>query len=72
MFHGLQERKNISEGELEFGGARELWFFPVIHGSKRGGLLQTVLGAALIVAASFATGGLPALWALALLTWRVE
>ncbi|HGY9623204.1 TPA: tail assembly protein [Pseudomonas putida] len=52
--------KNISEGELDLGGARELWFVPVIHGSKRGGLLQTVLGAALIVAASFASGGLAA------------
>lgn len=52
--------RNISEGELDLGGARELWFVPVIHGSKRGGLLQTVLGVALIVAASFATGGLAA------------
>ncbi|KEY88696.1 tail assembly protein [Pseudomonas capeferrum] len=52
--------KNISEGELDLGGARELWFVPVVHGSKRGGLLQTVLGVALIVAASFASGGLAA------------
>jgi len=52
--------KNIGEGDLDRGGARELWFVPVIHGSKRGGLLQTVLGAALIVAASFASGGLAA------------
>ncbi|NWC82687.1 tail assembly protein [Pseudomonas putida] len=59
-FAVFKNGKNISEGELEFGGAKELWFVPVIHGSKRGGLLQTVIGAALIVAASFATGGLAA------------
>lgn len=63
--HGLRfavfkNGKNIGEGDLDRGGARELWFVPVIRGSKRGGLLQTVLGAALIVAASFATGGLAA------------
>lgn len=52
--------KNISEGELEMGGARELWFVPVVAGSKRAGLLQTVLGAALIIASSFASGGLAA------------
>ena len=32
----------------------------MVHGSKRGGLLQSVLGVALIVAAPFATGGLAA------------
>lgn len=52
--------KNIGQDELDLGGARELRFVPVVHGSKRAGLLQTVLGAALIIAASFATGGLAA------------
>lgn len=41
--------KNIGQDELDLGGARELWFVPVIQGSKRAGLLQTVIGAALIV-----------------------
>lgn len=59
-FAVFKNGKNIGEGDLDRGGARELWFVPVIHGSKRGGLLQTVLGVALIVAASFATGGLAA------------
>ena len=59
-FAVFKNGKNISEGELDLGGARELWFVPVVHGSKRGGLLQTVIGAALIVAASFASGGLAA------------
>lgn len=52
--------KNISEGELDLGGSRELWFVPVVHGSKRGGMLQTVVGIALVVAASYFTGGLAA------------
>ncbi len=52
--------KNIAEDELGMGGARELWFVPVVTGSKRAGLLQTVLGAALIIASSFASGGLAA------------
>lgn len=59
-FAVFKNGRNIGDGELNLGGARELWFVPVIHGSKRGGLLQTVLGVALIVAASFATGGLAA------------
>ncbi|GLO23880.1 tail assembly protein [Pseudomonas putida] len=59
-FAVFKNGKNIGEGDLDRGGARELWFVPVIHGSKRGGLLQTVLGVALIVAASFASGGLAA------------
>ncbi|WP_313303053.1 tail assembly protein [Pseudomonas sp.] len=59
-FAVFKNGKNIGESALDRGGARELWFVPVIHGSKRGGLLQTVLGVALIVAASFATGGLAA------------
>lgn len=59
-FAVFKNGKHIGDGELDLGGARELWFVPVITGSKRGGLLQTVLGAELIVAASFATGGLAA------------
>ncbi|MFJ4384374.1 tail assembly protein [Pseudomonas sp. NPDC089408] len=52
--------KNIGDGELDLGGARELWFVPIVHGSKRGGMLQTVVGIALVVAASYFTGGLAA------------
>lgn len=47
--------KNIGEDELDMGGARELWFVPVIAGSKRAGLLQTILGVVLI-AVSFIPG----------------
>lgn len=49
--------RNIGEADLDRGGAKELRFVPVIEGSKRAGLLQTVIGVALIVAASFMTAG---------------
>jgi predicted phage tail protein len=48
--------KNISEGDLDLGGARELWFVPVVAGSKRAGLLQTIIGAVIFVASSFVPG----------------
>ncbi|OLS60020.1 tail assembly protein [Pseudomonas putida] len=48
--------QNIKEDELGFGGARELRFVPVIEGSKRAGLLQTIVGVALLIAGPF-TGG---------------
>ncbi|HEN8714609.1 TPA: tail assembly protein [Pseudomonas putida] len=47
--------KNISEDELDLGGAKDLWFVPVVHGSKRAGSLQTVIGAVLIVVGAVAT-----------------
>ncbi|MBF4209140.1 tail assembly protein [Pseudomonas donghuensis] len=46
--------KNIGEDELDLGGARELWFVPVVAGSKRAGSLQTVIGMALIVVGAVA------------------
>ncbi len=55
-FAVFKNGKNIGDGELDLGGARELWFVPVVHGSKRAGLLQTILGIALIIAGPF-TGG---------------
>lgn len=56
-FAVFKNGKNIGEGDLDRGGAREFWFVPVVHGSKRAGLLQTVIGVALIVVASFMTAG---------------
>ncbi|MBH3449857.1 tail assembly protein [Pseudomonas putida] len=55
-FAVFKNGKNIGDGELDLGGARELWFVPVVHGSKRAGLLQTIVGIALIIAGPF-TGG---------------
>lgn len=47
--------KNIGQDELDLGGARELWFVPVIHGSKRAGTLQTIVGAVMVVVGAVAT-----------------
>lgn len=56
-FAVFKNGKNIGEDELDLGGAKELRFVPVITGSKRAGLLQTVVGVALIVVASVMTAG---------------
>lgn len=48
--------KNIGEDELGRGGTRRLRIVPVIAGSKRAGLLQTIVGIALLIAGPF-TGG---------------
>ncbi|MQA57645.1 tail assembly protein [Pseudomonas piscis] len=45
----FRNRKNVGADEFERGGAREVRIVPVIAGSKRGGVLQTVLAAVLIV-----------------------
>lgn len=54
-FAVFKNGKNIGEEQLALGGAKELWFVPVVVGSKRAGLLQTVIGAVLI-AVSFIPG----------------
>ncbi|MBA6092128.1 tail assembly protein [Pseudomonas monteilii] len=48
--------KNIGEDELGRGGTRRVRIVPVIAGSKRAGLLQTIIGIALLIAGPF-TGG---------------
>lgn len=42
--------KNTSQDEFDLSGSREIRIVPVISGSKRGGILQTILGAVIIVA----------------------
>jgi len=42
--------ENVGADGFEIGGTRELKIAPVLEGSKRGGILQTVLGAVLLVA----------------------
>ncbi|RED06998.1 tail assembly protein [Ectopseudomonas oleovorans] len=55
VFHG---RRNIGEDELGHPpGRAEIRIAPVIAGSKKAGLVQTVIGVALIVAATVVTGG---------------
>lgn len=51
-----QNGKNIGEKDLAKGGTRRLRIVPVVSGSKRAGLLQTIIGAILIIAGPF-TGG---------------
>ncbi|MBC3213873.1 tail assembly protein [Serratia fonticola] len=42
-------KRNIGRDELDFEGAGEIRIIPVIIGSKKAGLFQTILGAALVV-----------------------
>lgn len=54
-------RRNISEAELDFGtGAADIRIAPMLAGSKKAGLFQTILGVVLIVVGaltSWAGGG---------------
>ena len=57
MFRG---KKNISEKELGYQGTGDIIIAPVIVGSKRAGVLQTIVGVALIVVGAvltYASGG---------------
>lgn len=45
--------KNVGQDEFDLSGSREIRIVPVLGGSKRGGILQTIVGAVLIVAGSF-------------------
>ena len=51
----FRNRKNVPERDFALGGAQEIRIVPVVGGSKRAGLLQTIIGAVLI-AASFIPG----------------
>lgn len=53
----FRNRRNIGEKEIGLGGAEEIRIVPVIAGSKRAGMMQTILGVALIAIATIATGG---------------
>lgn len=46
----FRNRRNVGESDFGAGGVREVRVVPVIAGSKRAGLLQTVVGVALMVA----------------------
>ena len=52
-FAVFRNRKNVGEAEFGLGGATEIRIVPVIHGSKKAGLIQTIVGAVLIVAGTF-------------------
>jgi len=64
QFAVFRNRKNVGTNDFDRSGVRELRLVPVVGGSKRGGLLQTVVGIALIAAvAIFAPAGLGAIGA---------
>lgn len=52
----FRNRENVGVDRLTMSGASEIRVVPVIVGSKSGGLLQTVLGAVLIVVGVVVTG----------------
>jgi predicted phage tail protein len=56
----FRNRKNVGPGEFGMGGAREIRIIPVVEGSKRGGILQIVLGVVLIAASYFGAPTAPA------------
>lgn len=49
----FRNRENVGEREFTLRGTTEIRIVPVISGSKNGGLLQTIVGAAMIVAGVF-------------------
>lgn len=52
-------RDNIAQDRLKAPpGAADIRIAPVLLGSKRAGSMQTIIGVALIVAASYFSGGL--------------
>ena len=53
LFRG---RKNLEEKELSYEGAGDIRIAPVITGSKRAGVLQTIVGAVMIVAGVIVSG----------------
>ncbi|HEQ1856761.1 tail assembly protein [Providencia sp. wls1919] len=59
-FAVFKGKRNINEDELYLKTCEDIRIAPVIKGSKRGGFFQTVIGVALIAAATYFTGGLGA------------
>ena len=51
-FAVFRGKKNIGQGELGYGGEGEIRIAPVITGSKRGGILQTIVGVVLLCEAT--------------------
>jgi predicted phage tail protein len=47
-FAVFRGKKNIGEGELSYGGDGDIRIAPVITGSKRAGILQTIVGVVLL------------------------
>lgn len=56
VFAVFRGGKNISEVELGYQGKGDIIIAPVIIGSKRAGILQTIIGVALIIASPLTNG----------------
>ncbi|HID8512873.1 TPA: tail assembly protein [Serratia marcescens] len=52
IFNGT---RNIDRDELNYSGAEEIKIVPVIIGSKKAGMFQTILGAVLVAVGAFGT-----------------
>ncbi|WP_072669722.1 tail assembly protein [Vibrio injensis] len=65
----FRNRENITDQDITMAGTREVRIVPVVDGSKRAGVLQTVLGVAIIAAAAIATGGVGAAFAAGAGAW---
>jgi len=59
-FAVFRGKRNISEAELGMGGREEIRIAPVMRGRKNGGIIQTIVGVALIVAGIMLTPIFPA------------
>ncbi|AIR90762.1 tail assembly protein [Pseudomonas cremoricolorata] len=62
-FAVFRNQQNVGADAFARSGTRELRIVPVLGGSKRAGGMQTVIGLALIIVASIASGGLGAAFA---------
>ncbi|WDH33915.1 tail assembly protein [Pseudomonas chlororaphis] len=51
----IRNGKNVGEKDFDLGGIRTLKIVPVISGSKRAGVFQTILGVVMIAASAFIT-----------------
>ena len=49
----FRNRENIGEDGLSYAGTNEIRLVPVVGGSKRAGLFQTVIGAVMIAAGAY-------------------
>lgn len=47
-FAVYRNKRNVGEKDFQIGGTRVIKIVPVVQGAKRGGILQTVLGAVII------------------------
>ena len=56
----FRNRKNNGPDQFGMGGTKEVRIVPVVEGSKRGGILQIVLGVVLIAASYFGAPTAPA------------